>query len=476
MDQSISKTRLGWRQYLLGLFFCLLSISVLSARLGGDEIYSYIAYTAALGIFIMALSGLGLREFYLIFVCFVLGGAALLTLDNGTNVLLAGLDQGVFLMNFLLLLTLLHQAASTSTAVARVGSFLTQQPASRRYLAISGGSSIMGVIFNLGTITMLTPLIHEGVANSKGDDELKSLRERRQLNAMLRGFAWCVIWSPTALAPVAVMELIDGIDRNLWSFYGFLMSVLILALGWVEDHYMFRKFAGLAQRQGEKSLPPPGMSLLHFGQALAILFGLSYMFSWLANDSVVVGILFACPLMMLGWILLQAKEHHLPIYQATAVRLHDVIFGKLTLNLGILVTLGCSGFIGRAAAALVPAEEVASTLGLYGMPDFLFLFLVPLAMMPFALLGLSPIVMAVFFGGLFGSLEVLPADPTLLALAISMGWALSMTMSPFATVVLLMSRLNGISGLDLTLRWNWCFNIITIFVMFLMLMALTGGT
>ncbi len=115
----------------------------------------------------MALSGLGLREFYLIFVCFVLGGAALLTLDNGTNVLLAGLDQGVFLMNFLLLLTLLHQAASTSTAVARVGSFLTQQPASRRYLAISGGSSIMGVIFNLGTITMLTPLIHEGVANPK---------------------------------------------------------------------------------------------------------------------------------------------------------------------------------------------------------------------------------------------------------------------------------------------------------------------
>ncbi len=476
MDYPASQAQLGWRQYLLGFLFGLLSASVLSGRLVEHDVFSHAAYAAGFGIFLLALRDLGLREFYLIFVCLVTGIAAIFTLDNGYEIIFAGFDQGLFLMNFLLLLTLLHQAASTSNAVAQVGSSLTQQPASRRYLAISGGTSIMGVIFNLGTITMLTPLIHEGVARSHGDQQLKNIRERRQLNAMLRGFAWCVIWSPTALAPVAVMELIDGIDRNLWSFYGFFISLLILAIGWLEDRYMFRKFAGMAQQQGETSLPIPKTSFLHFGQALGILFGLSYLFSWLANDTIMVGVLFACPLMVVGWLILQARDNQLPVFRQTTKKVHDIIFGKLTSNLGILVTLGCSGFIGRTAAALVPAEEVALALNLYDMPDYVFLFLVPMAMVPFSFLGLSPIVMAVFFGGFFGGLEVLPADPTLLALSISTGWALSMTMSPFATVVLLMSRLNGIGATDLTLRWNWLFNIITIIAMSFMFMALTGGT
>lgn len=239
---------------------------------------------------------------------------------------------------------------------------------------------------------------------------------------------------------------------------------------------MFRKFAGMAQQQGETSLPIPKTSFLHFGQALGILFGLSYLFSWLANDTIMVGVLFACPLMVVGWLILQARDNQHPVFRQTTKKVHDIIFGKLTSNLGILVTLGCSGFIGRTAAALVPAEEVALALNLYGMPDYVFLFLVPMAMVPFSFLGLSPIVMAVFFGGFFGGLEVLPADPTLLALSISTGWALSMTMSPFATVVLLMSRLNGIGATDLTLRWNWLFNIITIIAMSIMFMALTGGT
>ena len=58
---------------------------------------------------------------------------------------------------------------------------------------------------------------------------------------------------------------------------------------------------------------------------------------------------------------------------------------------------------------------------------------------------------------LFGGLEVMPAEPTLIALAISCGWALSMTFSPFATVILLMARVGGLRPLVLTWGWNLAF-------------------
>jgi hypothetical protein len=84
----------------------------------------------------------------------------------------------------------------------------------------------------------------------------------------------------------------------------------------------------------------------------------------------------------------------------------------------------------------------------------------PVAIALLSLLALSPIMMAVFFGSLLGSLPVLPADPTLTALAVSCGWALSMTFSPFATVVLLINRMSGIPPRFLTWRWNLVFTLL----------------
>ena len=74
--------------------------------------------------------------------------------------------------------------------------------------------------------------------------------------------------------------------------------------------------------------------------------------------------------------------------------------------------------------------------------------------------------MAVFFGSLFGSLPELPADPTLIALSISCGWALSMTFSPYATVILLISRTTDIPGRRLTWDWNLTFTLIAAMLLF----------
>jgi hypothetical protein len=109
------------------------------------------------------------------------------------------------------------------------------------------------------------------------------------------------------------------------------------------------------------------------------------------------------------------------------------------------------------------------------MPDYLLLWSIPLALSGLSLFALSPIMMAVFFGSLFGALPVLPADPTLIAFAISCGWALSITFSPFATPVLLIDRVTGIAPRQLTWGWNLGFSALAAVSLLPVFVVLTGG-
>src|SRR3546814_3300916 len=43
-------------------------------------------------------------------------------------------------------------------------------------------------------------------------DEIGLVRERRQLSALLRGFAWFLVWAPTAVTQAILPTLIPGVD------------------------------------------------------------------------------------------------------------------------------------------------------------------------------------------------------------------------------------------------------------------------
>jgi hypothetical protein len=146
----------------------------------------------------------------------------------------------------------------------------------------------------------------------------------------------------------------------------------------------------------------------------------------------------------------------------------------LPLSAAAAVTLACSGYVGRAAAALVPGPELAAWIGLGAMPAWLFLTSIPLAVAALAQLALSPIMMAVFFGSVLGGIPDLPASPTLTALAISTGWALSMTCSPFASVVILLTRITGHPGARLTWAWNTGFSLLAVATLAATFWLLTG--
>ncbi len=446
-------------------------LTMLLARATDISIFSIISYIAAGGVFLCSWRFVGLREVYLLALCSGLTGVALFGLDMPWSVFEAAISQAVFLMGFLLLLALLHETAVTSPAVTACGQYLTRQPPARRYFAVYGGTNFMSILFNLGIISLLTPLIRKGVETEQPD--IAAVREQRQLTAMLRGFSWGVVWSPTAIAPLAVLELIDGISRELWTAYGLVCAVVICVVGWAEDRWRFRHLRRSQARPRQQAvLPLP--ALLGFLSVLLLLFSLTVLISSLSGDSFVFGLLVSCPVVMLAWLWAQNRHSDRP--PVTAVKLAGTIcLNRLPDNAKIMLALASSGYIGRLSAEMVPAEELATMLGLMAMPDYVVLICLAVIMMPFSWLGVSPIMMAVFFGTLLGSLPVLPVDPTLAALAISSGWALSMTTSPFATVVLMMSSMNGKRPLQLTLGWNFTFSALATLCLCVIFYILTGG-
>ena len=131
------------------------------------------------------------------------------------------------------------------------------------------------------------------------DDPLNPIRERRQVSALLRGFAWCVIWSPTAVAPLALMELIPGVDRKLWILLGAVLFLLFMILGATEDRIRFR-----AYRPRAKQVKPvfPAHAALMFAVACAWLFVLAILVSQLLDDTIIFGLMAVCPVMLVGWI------------------------------------------------------------------------------------------------------------------------------------------------------------------------------
>lgn len=463
------------RYQLTGLLMLGLMFLILLGRITAIDLFDSAAHLVTILLVILGWRVMGLREIYLLSCCFILSGLAYYLLGFQPIIYQEAFAQAAFLMAFLLILSLLHEAAMTSQSVEECGQFLTRQKAGRRFAALFLGSNLMSVLFNLGLVSILTPLIQKGIEQDKGNPSLMKLREQRQITAMLRGFAWCVVWSPTAIAPLAVFELIDGISRQLWTAYGIVFALVMFGLGWAEDQWRFRHI----KRQPSSSdiIPFPTSAFLQFGLILTILFGMAVILSLLFNDSIVFGLLISCPLVMLGWLYQQTKNKpRKERFPAFAKRLDEISFLALPKNHQIIITLAASGFIGRISAGMIPAENLANILGLYVMPDYLFLSLLSIAMIPVSYLGVSPIMMAVFFGSILGALPILPADPTLVALAISSGWAVSMTTSPFATVVLMISRLNNISPLLLTLRWSGMFSVLALCLLSAMFFVITGGT
>ena len=445
-----------WQRQAVALSLLALIAFELVYLYSGSAPAQMLARGATLAFYAVAISGLGLRERMLLTVCLALVTG--LVWQGNPGAFWRALDQAAFLVAFLQTMGLLREAAVRSAAIRDVGAYLTRQPPKRRNLAVLLGGHAFAMLLNFGSISLLAPLIQRGVRETTPDPEIARIREQRQLSALLRGFSWIVVWSPTTVTQALLVETLPGIDGAVLLGLGLTTTFVMIALAWAEDYATWRSAGARLRSSGrltQSVMPLPRSAALNLAGICGLLIGAMLAIRWAAEVTTVQALMLTGILGLISWILLQ----HAPAGVASALQrtgrdLKDVAGHAVPSGARECATLGASGFIGIASAALVPGENATVWAAALHPEPALFLIALPLIIVLAAQFALSPIMMVVFLGSIISALPTPPADMTLTAFALSCGWAITMTSAPNAAGALIMARVTGRPSIELTWRWN----------------------
>jgi hypothetical protein len=442
-----------------------------------------VAQLLVLSLFVLGWRFLKLREIYLLIVCLILFALVCFSDQSTLEITFQGLSRAAYLASFILLMALLREGALTSPSVLKVGTFLTRQPSSRRFVSLFAGGHFFAVLINLGSLSLLAPIIQRGVRSDipQGEplDEILLVRERRQLTATMRGFSWFLVWAPTAVTQAVMPTLMSGIDATRLMTTGLGLAILMFFVSWAEDKLRWQGFANRLKAEGR--LPAivktrfPKKAFQNLGFVCLALFGLSISFSKLADVTIVTGVMLTSPIVVCAWIYLQQTATKLDQrLSIVANRLDEITFTSMPGYIREAMFIACAGFIGTLAAKLVPATVVATAIGLANLDGWIVLWALTVSVWVFGQVGLSPITMAVFLGSLVAELPNLPVDITYAALAIAAGTAVCTAGAPFSAGALMLSRATGHSPFTLTWRWNGTYTVVSIAVLGIYYWVLTS--
>ena len=331
-----------------------------------------IGCAALLLLVISLLRSFQLREWILLSIAATVG-LLLMNRDGDWSQVLASLQRASFFAAFIYLVTLLKEAAQLSPSVLELGSYLTRQKRGRRYYSLAVGGHAMGVLLNFGAISLLTPLIQRGVAASTNSHEEAAKAEQQQISALLRGFSWMIMWSPTALTQAVLFTTFPAINLLFVMSLGLAASAVMIFVGRILD-----RLSGVRSADADNGTAPvfPVRSAWRFGTICAILILSTYLVLYLANVSGAIALMLVAPVVMVAWLFWrQVEQRNDQPVEKTWHSFWDIVVGSANTLGKSAIVLGAAGFIGDAAAKMTPTSFVAETLGIATMPSWLFLCL-----------------------------------------------------------------------------------------------------
>lgn len=397
--------------------------------------------------------------------------------DIPSEVILRAADRMVFLATLIAMLGTLRSAAVFAPEVARAGIFLTNQPASRRYLALASGGHLFGVLINFGGLALLLDLAARSMSSQATRDlppDVQEARRRRMTIATIRGFGLISLWSPFGFATNAILITLPGI--SYWQFgpLGFAMSFLFLGVGWAFDRWQGRRF----RQQGLRPAQPPegawiGAAML-VGHVL-LLGALVAVLQAAAPISFQQSLILVVPAYSLLWAALTGWQEARRPAQGIR-RAADATWHRLAEMGPEVSVFAAAGFLPVMLLAMIPVgalQDAIAALGLEALPMALGLVV---AIVLLAFVGINPIVSSSILGAIAVQLAIPGLGVTVIALAITGGWSAVIGLSPFLTTLIIAASVVGRPTWVIGPVWNGAYSL-TILCIWLLLLSglmLTG--
>lgn len=390
-----------------------------------------------------------------VLVALLLAGAAFLTRPDWLEMTDAALKSAAFIAAFFTALATLRNASASSGAIQACGRFLAQQPPGRRYLALTIGGQLFGMLLNYGAIVLLGGLA-EANARLEPNAEIRSHRVRRMLLAIQRGFVSTLPWSPLAFAMAVSTSLVPGASWAKAAGPCLVSGVILAGLGWALDTIFKPRLSVPAPPR-----PAPGATWLSLWPLVALLgilvLGVGGLH--LATGVRAVGVvMLVVPALSLAWIALQNAPHR-PL-ATTAGRVAAYIATDLPEYRSEIVLLMMAGFIGTLGARLISPLAEASGIDLAAVPGWQILIAIVWIIPLTGQIGMNPILTVSFLAPMLPDAARLGVSPSDIIVAITAGWALSGASSPYTATTLLIGSIGKVSALHVGLRWNGAYTLV----------------
>lgn len=359
-----------------------------------------------------------------------------------------------FYTTFLVALSLIRLPAYRSSLVKRCGHAMLRQPPSRRYPILSLGSSLFGIILNIGVLNLVAAMIEKSntLVAAQGRLWVQQARQRRMMLALLRGSALAPLVSPMGIGMAIVLSSIEDLRWIELAPFVLGAALVLLLVGWGVDWMTGPKMKQTSEH-AVTSLRPLGYFTLLLLSLVALIFSLAWGFDLRLPSAVLLGV----PLGAFLWLCWQFRCHGMAGIPAAAVALHRGLPRLVAPASNEIVVLGAAGYLGHLCVGLVDGAALAGSLGFLSSLGAGMAVVAMLLVVVSAQVGISPIVSVTLLVGILPELGIEGLTPPLLATSLLVGWTLALMSSPITLSILILSRFTGISPLRLGYRWNGLF-------------------
>lgn len=446
-DPRKSSGLLGWERLIGAVITALLLLTVVAPWLpnGMSLVPRLVLYAAFLAL--GAAFG-GVRERAFVLFALTIGGGAMV-IETREGVILDAVARASFLVTFLLTLGMLREAAAISPSVQACGRFLVSQPARRRYAALHAGSLGASALLNFGIMNLLGTMVRQSVQSLPEGTRAPLMQS--MASAVIRGFATMPLWGPATITMAVVVSVMPGLRWSDMAVPGALLALALMVYGIVLEAW---RDTG-ATPSGEKDAPERvGVPLLLFCLAGGWLLAAAWAVTWVAGVSLTHALMVVAPPFAVVWIMAQAVRQGPSAMLLSGARGAGECLTGAIRSYREAIVLSSSGFMGTLAAELIPSDLLWAVASWYDLAPIGVLAGLTLSVALAAQITINPLLTVVFCGSALYQLESVQAAPVPVALALVLGWSLTLFASPFTAVALIMSRIMGVPPTEIAWRWN----------------------
>jgi hypothetical protein len=373
-----------------------------------------------------------------------------------------------FFAFFLIALGLLKEAALSSNSVNLTGLALLQQQPLRRYALLTFASHLLGILMSLGAINLLGTMIHRSLHDNKDsvDVRINSVRQRRMMLAVMRGFCSVPLWAPTSVTITLLVTTIPGLQWLDIMPYGLYLTFTLLSFGIWLDHiqaprYLSHLVPSISNELADLKVCYPIVVVV---LSLAVVAGL-LIFSTPLRP--IAAVLLAAPVVSLAWIFAQYYRqcNTLRAVQLTVKRFSTDIFFKLPLQRSEIVFFAASVLIGRLLLIVLNLDWIAQQFTHMNISAALILIFSSWLSFLAALLFINPMISVTLIAGALSQLPGVENMPVSIALVMMVTWAVVIGSCPTTTSVRIGAKITGISPLHMGLKWNGLYSVLVLLVL-----------